>query len=478
MLTNRTESAAAGDPRPRAFTPAEPGTPETRWLGDRRWDDVPAIRPADLDADRLVVLAAHPDDESLGVAATIADAAAAGMPIDVVLATDGTASHPRSPLWTPDRLGALREAELRQALGVVAPDASVRTLGLPDGTLADDPARLRRLLEQALAEHADRRTVLLAPYPADGHADHDTLGRAAGQIAAERGVRIWYYPIWLWHWADPDEFPWSRAVAVQASAAALHAKAAAIAAHRSQIAPLSPLPGDEALLPPHMLARFARVVETLIAPQQVPPGLGAAAEEERRRRRNARFEAMLGDGDDPWDSTSWYERRKHALTVALRTRERYGRAIEIGCSTGALTGLIARHAGHVTAVDGSAAALAVARRRRSAGVTWRHAEVPSGLTVLPDGYADLVVISEIAYFLTGAEFLALLRQARRLAAVDGEIVLVDWREGAADLPLDGELVHAQAVAAYADLTHRLSYRDESVRAEVWGGSPLRPGARP
>ncbi|QQS01967.1 MAG: bifunctional PIG-L family deacetylase/class I SAM-dependent methyltransferase [Austwickia sp.] len=472
---------------PRPFTPLEPGTPEAVWLADPRWEDVPVVAPAALGAERLVVLAAHPDDETLGVGALVADlapelAAAAGS-LTVVLATDGSASHPDSALWSPHRLGELREREFRHAVDLLAPGASIATLGLADGTLADDPGLLRERVAEALgpADASGRaREVLLAPYAADGHPDHDTLGAVAAELARARGSRLWYYPIWLWHWAHPDEFPWARALAVPPSAAALHAKAAAIAAHRSQVAPLSPLPGDEALLPPHVLARFARVTETLIAGDDGQRPDSAGAEADRRDRRRSDFDAMLADTDDPWDAASWYERRKHALTVALRTRERYAEVLEIGCATGALTTLLAGCADHVTAVDGSASALAVARRRDLPGVTWLQAEVPydlAALAGLPVGSADLVVISEVAYFLTGTEFLALLRAARRALRPGGEIALIDWRRGSADLPLDGDLAHAQARTALADLPHRLSYRDDSIRADVWGGAPLTPGER-
>ena len=246
-----------------------------------------------------------------------------------------------------------------------------------------------------------------------------------------------------------------------------------------------------------MLTRFRRVTETLIA-GVAPDGsahdgsahdgsaldasdlAGAAAAQDavRRARRRDGFGAMLADSDDPWDSTSWYERRKHALTLAVRSRERYGEVVEIGCSTGALTALLAGHADHVTALDGSAAALGVARSRGLSNVSWTYGEVPGDLSCLADHSTDLVVLSEIAYFLTGAEFLGLLRQARRLIRPRGEIVLVDWLAGSAELPLDGGLAHEQAATAYGDLDHRLSYRDDSIRLDAWGGVPIEPGGRP
>ena len=65
------------------------------------------------------------------------------------------------------------------------------------------------------------------------------------------------HPVWLGHWPSPELADWSarRALPVDAEVAAR--KQRAIAAHRSQVAPLSDRPGDETLLGEHLLAHFA-----------------------------------------------------------------------------------------------------------------------------------------------------------------------------------------------------------------------------
>jgi hypothetical protein len=50
-----------------------------------------------------------------------------------------------------------------------------------------------------------------------------------------------------------------------------------------------------------------------------------------------RFATLSADGNDPWDTGSWYERRKRALMLAALPQERYGTALEPGCGTGELT---------------------------------------------------------------------------------------------------------------------------------------------
>src|SRR5437762_25173 len=75
----------------------------------------------------LLVLAPHPDDESLGCGGLIAEACGRGQDVHVVILTDGTGSHPNSRAWPRHRLKALREAEAREA---------VAALGLPPERLA------------------------------------------------------------------------------------------------------------------------------------------------------------------------------------------------------------------------------------------------------------------------------------------------------------------------------------------------------
>ena len=116
------------------FDHRDPGTPESTW---RAALDARTLPEVSLDLDGLLVLAAHPDDETLGVAGLVHTVAQRGIPIRVVIATDGENSHPDSPTHTPADLAARRQTEVRDALSVVAPTATLRLLHLPDGTLGD-----------------------------------------------------------------------------------------------------------------------------------------------------------------------------------------------------------------------------------------------------------------------------------------------------------------------------------------------------
>ena len=65
----------------------------------------------------FIVVAPHPDDESLACGGLIADACRQGLRGKVVIVSDGVGSHPNSKAYPPDRLRALREEEARRAGG-------------------------------------------------------------------------------------------------------------------------------------------------------------------------------------------------------------------------------------------------------------------------------------------------------------------------------------------------------------------------
>ena len=232
------------------------GTDEARW---RAWPAVagwPALdRPA---GPAPLVVAPHPDDEVLGVGGLIALIGAA----EVVAVTDGEASHPDSTVHTPAELALIRQDETGRALGRLGlPASAAHRLGQRDGGI--DEAALTAELTARLTPGR----WCLATWRGDGHPDHEAVGRAAAAACAATGARLLEYPIWTWHWAVPgdDRVPWERARRIDLPSAARRAKAAAIDEFTSQINDLGPAPGDAAILPPHVLARFRRPFEVVFA---------------------------------------------------------------------------------------------------------------------------------------------------------------------------------------------------------------------
>lgn len=208
---------------------------------------------------RVVVVAPHPDDEILAVGGLLALLAAHGTEVEVVAVTDGEASHPGGSL-SPAQLSPLRVAETHAALAALGVPASVRRLGLPDG--GGDGLEAPVVQALALTSH----DWLLGPWQGEGHPDHEAVGRACARATARDGARLLSYLVWTWHWASPADHrvPWSRARLVPLPEPVRAAKAAAVQAFMTQVRPLGPLPTDAPVLPPHVLARFARPTELVL----------------------------------------------------------------------------------------------------------------------------------------------------------------------------------------------------------------------
>jgi LmbE family N-acetylglucosaminyl deacetylase len=235
-----------------------PGTPEHRWS---TWSGLRERPALDLrGATHLVVAAPHPDDEVLGVGGLLATAHAAGVRVEIVAVTDGEASHPRSGALTPLELARRRRRETAEALRRLGLERTpVHRLELPDGRVADH----RLTLAVALGALLTASSWCLAPVAGDGHPDHEATTQAAQTACARTGARLVEYPVWLWHWAEPDDprVPWGRARRIELTPAVAAGKRTALEAFATQIRPLGPGVGDSPILPPRVLARFTRGTE-------------------------------------------------------------------------------------------------------------------------------------------------------------------------------------------------------------------------
>src|ERR1700684_4665277 len=77
-----------------------------------------------------------------------------------------------------------------------------------------------------------------------------------------------------------------------------------------------------------------------------------------------RFERLYHESADPWGyRTSDYEREKYAATLAALPKRSHGLCLEVGCSIGVCTGLLAARCEHVVAIDFSLGALRLAGRQ-------------------------------------------------------------------------------------------------------------------
>ena len=157
------------------------------------------------------------------------------------------------------------------------------------------------------------------------------------------------------------------------------------------------------------------------------------------------FARAYAEDPDPWRfASSPYEAAKYAATLGALPRERYARAFEVGCAIGVLTVRLAERADRLLAVDVAPAALAQARAR-CAGlghVEVRQMAVPDEW---PEGAFDLVVVSEVGYYLSRPDLDRLVARCAASAEAGGHLVLVHWT-GETDYPLGGDAVHEAFLA--------------------------------
>jgi LmbE family N-acetylglucosaminyl deacetylase len=213
-----------------------------------------------------VVLAPHPDDESLGCGGLIAACcAAARMPLVAIL-TDGGASHPQSQEYPPERMRVVRQREAHQAVGQLGmrperlvfcdfPDTQAPT----EGAGFDDAVRMMC----GLVAHEPNCTAILAPWRHDPHADHEAASFIAAEVAARSDIRHVAYPVW--GWMLPDDAPvlvntvtgWRLDIAPF-----MRVKQRAIAAHKSQYGGMVTDDPSGFQLPPQLLDVLKTPFET------------------------------------------------------------------------------------------------------------------------------------------------------------------------------------------------------------------------
>jgi len=158
------------------------------------------------------------------------------------------------------------------------------------------------------------------------------------------------------------------------------------------------------------------------------------------------FDSLYANSEDPWDYRHrWYEARKRDLTLAVLPHRRYTHGYEPGCSTGELSRRLADQP-HVEV---------------------RHALLPDAW---PAGAFDLIVISEIGYYLGERGLDALLDRAHSALLPGGVLLGCHWRHPIDGCALTGDQVHAR-MAALPGL-HRLSQLEEAdFVLTLWSSDP-------
>ncbi len=232
---------------PRVIDSRALGTPDSYWqtelAGAPEWQPPPGP---------IVVVAAHPDDETFAAGGLIHSCARAGHEVAVITVTDGEGA--RTDLARP---GTVRRREMRAALSCLSGRyLQWHRLGMPDGdVMAHEP-----LVESAIKTRLPGNATLVAPFEHDGHPDHEAVGRVCLMLARRRGLTVLRYPIWAWHHSAPGTWQNAEFVRFELSPAAQLAKSRAIRCFASQLDHSSAHP----VMPAHVLNYFSRPYEAFL----------------------------------------------------------------------------------------------------------------------------------------------------------------------------------------------------------------------
>jgi cyclopropane fatty-acyl-phospholipid synthase-like methyltransferase len=178
------------------------------------------------------------------------------------------------------------------------------------------------------------------------------------------------------------------------------------------------------------------------------------------------FEALYHHNNDPWGyDHHWYEARKRQICLALLTQQHYSSVLEIGCSNGHLSVHLAQRAGQLLCLDLSAHAVHWASQRLQdlGHVNVQQQKIPENF---PQQKFDLIVISEVAYYLSRNELHKLINQLKDSLTPQGEILCCHWRHAIQDFELDAFQVHDHLKQSLP-FSHYLSLNDPDFMIDIW-----------
>lgn len=218
-------------------------------------DDAPTVTVAELAANRgshLVVLGAHPDDETIGAGRLIARWARTIGAVTIASMSAGEACLDHLGVTIAD-LARTRRRELADAAGRLGAHRAL-CWPVPDGGLTVGLGDVQQQTDQLVRTAA----VVASPWRFDPHPDHAALGLFAAASCERLGIPLLEYPIWSSFWQPPSvlEETGYRVLRVVTDADDDNARDRALGCYRSQREPLRP--DLSPVLPPTMLAHHER----------------------------------------------------------------------------------------------------------------------------------------------------------------------------------------------------------------------------
>ena len=217
---------------------------------------------------KTLIVAPHPDDESLGCGGAIALLRKYDQRVQVLTMSDGTLSHPNSKKFPTGKLRETRENEMLAALetlGVGADETTFlryRDRSVPSENSADFASAVETIKDFLIQNQPE---TIIVPWRRDPHPDHRATWRIFNAATAqiERQFRVLEYPIWLWEMAEAADLPQENNIKIWrlAIGEVVAEKQRAIHAHVSQITDLIDDDPNGFRLSKEVLAHFAAPFE-------------------------------------------------------------------------------------------------------------------------------------------------------------------------------------------------------------------------
>lgn len=182
------------------------------------------------------------------------------------------------------------------------------------------------------------------------------------------------------------------------------------------------------------------------------------------------FEGLFAGNNDPWGFRQrWYEQRKRLVTLAALPRPHYRAIFEPGCANGELSAALADRCDRLLCCDTSAAAANLARTRLSLS---DHAEVRQGRLPVdwPEEKFDLIVFSEIGYYLDRQDLTEVIRRISDSLTADGQLLACHWRPSIDGCPLNARQVH-DLIHEQLHLPRLVLHQEADFLLEVWSREP-------
>jgi SAM-dependent methyltransferase len=180
------------------------------------------------------------------------------------------------------------------------------------------------------------------------------------------------------------------------------------------------------------------------------------------------FERLYRANPDPWDFvTSRYEQQKYEATLSVLGTGHFQSALEVGCSIGILTSRLAARCDRLVGLDFAPSAVKAARARcvPYPGVRIEQMQVPRQW---PEGSFDLILFSEVLYFLDETDLLDTCAHALRSLLPGGQVLLVNYT-GETDDPLSGDAAASFFIKAAAPTLQPIyQTREQHYRLDLLG----------